>query len=647
MDPRLEAHVRSHLGDPERLPVFLSRFLEAVDIDYRAADAGAGYDRAVWRAVLDSALDAVIVMDGRGLVREFNAAAEATFGHKREDAVGRELAELIIPQRYRTAHRLGLARYLATGDGPVLHKRLQIEGLRADGQEFPIELAIVPFEVGGDRLFAGYVRDRTAAVDAERELARRQRTVQLLLQVPVAAVEARSVDEVIRLCLEGVCQFAAWPVGHALRTNEAGDAVVSTGIWHNREGLDLAAFRDASAAPFPRGVGLPGRVLETAKPVWVRDVQEDARLPRSRLALGIGLRGAFAFPVRIGERVLGVLEFFSHAPAELDPELMSVVSTVGDQVGRVLERQQREQELLRAHERLRELDETRARFVSAAAHELNTPLTPIAIQLQMLAASLEASATPMQKRSLDTLQRNVGRLQVLVGDLLDAARLQSDRMRIDARPGDLRDLLRQAVAAQAPVAEDQGIALRFEDGPPAPAHFDPRRILQVVDNLLNNAFKFTAPGGTVTVRARPEADHVVAEVQDSGAGFDPSLAHRLFQPFQQLDEGRRRTGTGLGLYVSRGIIESHGGRVEAHSDGPGRGATFRFTLPRAGLASDAQVGESRPPAGRVQHLRATAQPHRHDAGLQDRDGAAPAPDGVARPLDGAARAVDGPAGGAA
>ncbi|MDP9327719.1 MAG: PAS domain S-box protein [Actinomycetota bacterium] len=138
-------------------------------------------------AILQSALDGVVVMDGRGMVEEFSPAAERTFGYSREEAVGRELAELIIPPLLRQRHRDGLARYLASGDAPILGRRIEMTAMRSDGTEFPVELAISKVDLPGADLFTGYIRDITErkraeadvqkALDSEREAADRLRVL--------------------------------------------------------------------------------------------------------------------------------------------------------------------------------------------------------------------------------------------------------------------------------------------------------------------------------------------------------------------------------------------------------------------------------------------------------------------------------------
>jgi signal transduction histidine kinase len=240
-------------------------------------------------------------------------------------------------------------------------------------------------------------------------------------------------------------------------------------------------------------------------------------------------------------------------------------------------------------ERLREMDRFRTQLLNSAAHELHTPLTPIRLQLDLLLAKRD-QLSPAQRHSLEVLDRNVGRLIRLVGDVLDAARLDAGRLRlspqelrVDALLGDVVDSFREA-------ARRHGIELELQAEALA-TRADPHRVQQVAYNLVHNALKFTPRGGRVAVRAFREDAVAVIEVQDTGVGLSPEQQARLFRPFSQAHEHAPRShgGSGLGLYISKGIVEQHGGTMRVRSLGPGQGATFTFTLPMtaASLASSA------------------------------------------------------------
>ena len=252
--------------------------------------------------------------------------------------------------------------------------------------------------------------------------------------------------------------------------------------------------------------------------------------------------------------------------------------------------------------RLHEMDRFRARFLNMAAHELKTPLTPIRIQLELLSRAL-AQGTESQKRALATLKRSVGRLSSLVEDLLDAARLQATQMKVRRRTVDVSALAAEAAESYNPVAAETGVHLLVSAHEPAHAEADETRLLQVINNLLSNALKFTPQGGTIELRVRRDAGQVRIEVEDTGPGLTSGQAQQLFQPFVQVHDEAEATqkGTGLGLFIVKGIVEAHGGAIEARSAGSGRGTTFTVRLPES--RAGALPGPREPRGGMRDRLR--------------------------------------------
>lgn len=222
-------------------------------------------------------------------------------------------------------------------------------------------------------------------------------------------------------------------------------------------------------------------------------------------------------------------------------------------------------------------------FLNTAAHELATPLTPVKIQIRLLLKKTEKDH-PDLHGSLEILSRNLDRLDLLVHDLLDGARLQSDRLRLRFEDVDVADLVRQSIATHAELAKDRRVDILSDLPDRLQVRADRSRIDQVLDNLLGNALKFTREGGHVVARVHKKAARAVVTVEDDGIGFAAEAAGRLFQPFIQLHSAEENLtgGTGLGLYISSGIAEAHGGRLRAHSDGPDQGATFTLEIPLNG-----------------------------------------------------------------
>jgi signal transduction histidine kinase len=218
-------------------------------------------------------------------------------------------------------------------------------------------------------------------------------------------------------------------------------------------------------------------------------------------------------------------------------------------------------------------------FVSIISHELRTPLNAMLGWTAMLRkGSLDPTTST---RALQSIHDNATRQARLVDELLDFSRLQSGRLSLDIEPCDLRRLLRGVVESLIPSAAARGIDLDLAAVPTVQLRGDPRRLEQVFFNVLGNALKFTDNGGRVTIRATADDDTVEVRISDTGAGIDPSFLPFVFDRFRQGERAssRRYGGVGLGLSIARELVEAHGGRITAESEGPGHGATFVITLP--------------------------------------------------------------------
>jgi signal transduction histidine kinase len=234
--------------------------------------------------------------------------------------------------------------------------------------------------------------------------------------------------------------------------------------------------------------------------------------------------------------------------------------------------------------RLLAVQSVKERLLRVASHELSTPLTPIKLQLRLLEDPVVRDDATRHGQAMAVLGRNFGRLERIVGSVLDAVRVDNDAVRLALAPHDVARLAREAGAAYQDVAASRGLDLRI-DTQRAMASVDGERIAQVLDNMVSNAIKYTPTGGRVEVRVRPDGHDVVFEVEDTGVGLNADQIGRLFQPFSMVHEGNdSAAGTGLGLYICKGIVEGHGGSMGADSRGPGQGSRFWARLPAHGHA---------------------------------------------------------------
>ncbi|MHB8585673.1 MAG: sensor histidine kinase [Thermoplasmatota archaeon] len=230
---------------------------------------------------------------------------------------------------------------------------------------------------------------------------------------------------------------------------------------------------------------------------------------------------------------------------------------------------------------LAEQNRLRLHFINSAAHDLNTPLTPIKLRIATMQKAW--NLTESQRAELDSVARNVDRLAALVQDMLDASRLQSGKTQLRQERVDLAQIVADAVASFQPVAESAHVTLGLSMPKELFCQCDPGRVHQVLANLLSNAVKFTPHGGQVSVLLVEEPTTIGLEIIDTGLGMTEAQLARVFQPFERVHEGvaPQIKGTGLGLYLCRGLIEAHGGRIHVASPGPGRGTKVRIVLPKA------------------------------------------------------------------
>lgn len=231
-------------------------------------------------------------------------------------------------------------------------------------------------------------------------------------------------------------------------------------------------------------------------------------------------------------------------------------------------------------ETLRQADRVKDEFLSVISHELRTPLNAVIGFGSFLEDELAGPMNPQQHEYLNKLMKGADRMLVLIDDLLDFARIQAGKFGISPAETDYPSLVDETIASFQPSAWEKGIQIRSKVEVEQPVCLDRRRIQQVIANLLSNAIKFTPEGGWVHVRGWLENGMLVTEISDNGIGIAPEDLPKLFTPFKQLDMGltRRAGGVGLGLSISKAIVDAHGGSIKAESE-IGKGSTFTFRIP--------------------------------------------------------------------
>jgi signal transduction histidine kinase len=285
-----------------------------------------------------------------------------------------------------------------------------------------------------------------------------------------------------------------------------------------------------------------------------------------------------AVPMMFKHQVIGVLEAVNKFDNQgFDQHDLQILSTLAAQAAIAIENARLVSELQDANTRLAELDRLKSNFIAIASHELRTPLTLILGYASFLRQEADEAAS----KKLDMVLQGATQLQRLIEDMVNLNHLETGNVELDWSEFDLQTLIQEAIERQKQFALGRSLKIDMSM-PPAPlgVRADREKIAIVLNNLLNNAIKFTPPGGRIQVTARPQTGAVAVSVIDTGIGIPTEELQHIFERFHQVASHltRREGGMGLGLPIAQGIIELHGGRIWAESV-PGEGSCFTFTLP--------------------------------------------------------------------
>ena len=574
------------------------------------------------RTILDTAFDAYVGMDADGRITLWNAQAEATFGWSAEEARGRFLGDTVIPNAYRERHRRGLQRFLETGEGPALNRRLEFSALHRDGREFPVELTIWPLRLGSTLHFSAFIRDITERKRAEELLAERARLIVLRADIGAVLAGSDPLTVLLQRCVEALI--------HNL-------GVAFARIWTLREGEDvlvlqasagLYTHRDGPHGRIKVGEFKIGRIAQNRRPHLTNAVPGDPNVSDPQWARREGMTAFAGYPLLVEERTVGVLALF--ARRTLAEDVLNDLSPLADLIAqcvqrrwaeeslreahdalerRVLERtaelartndalhaeilgrEQVEEKLRRvnadlvlAHERAVEASQTKSTFLANMSHELRTPLNAV-IGYSELLQEMAARKIPKDPLpDLEKINRAGKHLLMLINDILDISKIEAGKMQLLPEIFGIADLVREMEATIRPLAAKNSNALEVQAADDlGTMQSDVTRVRQCLLNLLSNACKFTNDG-TVGLIVRREAssgrDWIIFQVRDSGIGLTPEQIARLFQAFTQADASttRKYGGTGLGLAITKKICQLMGGNIAVESV-PGVGSTFTLRLP--------------------------------------------------------------------
>jgi two-component system CheB/CheR fusion protein len=521
-------------------------------------------------AIIESSGDAIISIDLDERITSWNKEAERLFGYSAGEIIGKPITVLVPPDRHN--QELEIMEQLRRGERIV---RYETAHRRKDGTPLDISLAVSPIkDENGHVIGASKIaRDITERVRTDR-----RRSTQYVVSNLLAG--SWTLAEVATQILEAIASSGDWAFAAIWIYDRAAGGLRCRYVWHEPSER-VKKFADLSfLITLPEGQGLPGRVWNSKKPTWVYDVTSDPNFPRAPYAAEAGLHGGFAFPLLFRGEINSIMELFSHNVVEPDEDFLQMVEAFGSQIGLFIERGRIEEQLQCEKKNTGAANAARDRFLGMLSHELCAPLTPILIWTGRTAE--QADLRPELQQGLKMVHGNVELEVRLIEDMLDLTRLARGRLKLQLRRVDAHELLLSAMEIVRSDMEDRHLkpsvalaASRHEMVADAP------RLEQVFWNVFRNACKFTPENGAVSVRSyNPNPRTITIEISDNGAGIEPQFVGRVFDAFEKADSQGK--GLGLGLAISKAIVEMHAGTIRVRSEGRGKGATFVIELPVRG-----------------------------------------------------------------
>lgn len=488
------------------------------------------------RSTVETVVDAIITIDHRGTIASFNPAAENLFGYPEEEVIGKNV-KMLMPEPYASQHDGYLSNYLSTGTQKIFGQVRQLIGKRQNGEEFPIDLAVNEMSIGTDRMFTGVIRDITERVAAERKLN-----------------ETSSIQQAI--------------------FDSAGSAIITTGdngkiLTFNTAAEKILGYRadevigKMSPEKFFAAEEIFIRAEELSRELEV-DVKADVSVFVAKAREGLRDDHEWTVVRKDGTRIPVLLSLSALKMEE--GQISGYIGVLTDNTER------------------HEMDRMMSEFVSTVSHELRTPLTSIRGSLGLLTGGALGEIDGKAGELLSLAEKNTARLINLVNDILDMEKIQSGQMEYQFDDIDVARLTEHAIETNQAYADQFHVNFKnlvMDKQLIVSADWD--RLNQVMANLMSNAAKFSSDGDVVEIDAHRIDRAIRISVKDYGQGIPEMFREKIFERFSQVDSSDTRLagGTGLGLNISKAIIEAHRGVISFETV-LGEGSIFYVDLPECG-----------------------------------------------------------------
>jgi len=547
----------------------------------------------LYRTILSSIADAVIVTDHALRITYLNTVSEALTGWAQDDAAGKTLATVLRLVNEQTWLPVEDPAVQVVARGEIVGLAHKTAVFSKDGSASPIEGNASPVRAPDGRLVGVVLvfRDITEHRRAERDiterkkgdaaLAERTRLAELTGQIGIALSEGGVLGQTLHRCVKAMVQYADAAFARIWILNDQDNELelqASAGVYTHLDGPNNRC---------PLGKFKIGFIAEQRKPYLINQIIDDLQDSDQQWVRREGIVAFAGCPLIVEGKFIGVMDLFVCRP--LSEATFSTLVTACDAIAIGIQRKNTEQKLQKALEVAENATRSKSEFLANMSHEARTPMSLILGYAEMLQDPL---LTEEEKASVVRAIRTNGfYLLQIINDILDLSKIEAGKLELDIHPCSPLEIVQEAVSLVRFKANQKKLQLEAcsVGRVPDTVLTDPSRVRQILTNLLSNAVKFTDPGRRVVVRlsTRQSPTRLCFEVEDEGIGISNEQLGRIFKPFEQGDNSstRKHHGTGLGLSISKQLSDALGGDIQVRST-PGQGSLFSLTLPLAEADND-------------------------------------------------------------
>lgn len=539
------------------------------DNDYSGLTVSLSGEDEIASSVLTEGADIVIVCDLIEGIQFVSYSGERFLEYTSTELRGKHLTE-IIDDELREKFREDI-RYRQ----PTEKRFIQSAIRSKTGRPIDVIVKILPYYRNGKIVGSIYVfTDITLLKKKEKENEVQQKELQTLIKLCTLMGTTLDLKEVLDFIVRSITDFAkADACTLRLLSNDGKDLLLKANY-----GVD-PNFHPESV-PVERSI--TGKAVQEKRVVIIPDISQEETYQTSPIILEEKLKSLLCVPLVVKGVAKGAFCLYTKKPGQFTQHQIDLVKAFGDQAAIVLENARLYSQEQQMVVKLRELNQAKTDFLSMVSHELRSPLTSIKGYTALMLAGRAGEINENQKRFLKIVEEQSDHLTTLITDLLNLSRIEAGQIKINKSSVSLKAVAETVVERMRPHFEQKNISLTalIQDNLVF-VYADKDKLIQVLANLLTNAFKFTPENGRVIVEVTEKEDMVEARIGDTGIGIPPEELEKIFEKFYQVDSSstRQTGGAGLGLAIVKRIIEMHEGKVWAESDGVNKGSRFCFQLP--------------------------------------------------------------------